>query len=351
MVVTEKPGSWFGVYSNKSTIAETNPILNRNVMAESILDLSYEVEHPLTQVRTYVAKGYISDENYVSIDNVWKRVSYLSEQGVFVSFRENGVAQSFDISELNREIVLDAQSYPKKLLIKYFNDEIVLTESILVQNDSYPLTVDWVLSPLRSEIEDVVLYISNFFDLQFSFEKAYVPGSLDWENPWNKPSIVQGNNEWAVVNFSRETLTDNYIGAYDEKNEVAFALKFAELPDWGNVGVLSSRNMDAIRFQYQFGKVDVNQTVLVTYQILTFSQSSFPEMPQLSELKNLFDFKSASAFELTTRSYVDYIREQKIDFVVYDKTRFDSKLLSSKILQLVYSNDGYVICRIKSSPQ
>ena len=250
---------------------------------------------------------------------------------------------------MNREIVLDAQSYPKKLLIKYFNDDIVLTESILVQNDSYPLTVDWALSPLRSEISDVALYISNFFDLQFSFEKAYVPGSLDWENPWNKPSYAQGN-EWAVVSFSNNNLTDNYIGAYDEENNVAFALKFAELPDWGNVGVLSSRNIDAIRFQYQFDKVDVNQTVSVTYQILTFSKSSFPEMPQLSELKNLFDFKSASAFDVKSRNYVDYIKELKIDFVVYDKTRFDSKLLSSKILQLVYSNDGYVICRIKNNP-
>jgi hypothetical protein len=116
------------------------------------------------------------------------------------------------------------------------------------------------------------------------------------------------------------------------------------------MGVLSSRNIDAIRFQHHFSKVDVNQTVLVTYQILTFSKSSFPEMPQLSELKNLFDFKSASAFDVISRSYVDYIREKKIDFVVYDKNRFDSKLLSSKILQLVYSNDGYVICRIKNNP-
>jgi hypothetical protein len=349
VVVTEKPGSWFGVYSNKSTIAETNPILNRNVIAESVLGLSYEVEHPLTQVRTYVAKGYISDENYVSIDNVWKRVSYLSEQGVFVSFRENDAAHYFDISSLDREIVLDAQNYPKKLLIKYFNDDIVLTESILVQNDSYPITVDWTLSPLKSEINDVALYISNFFDLQFSFEKAYVPGSLDWENPWSRPSYAQGN-EWAVVSFSNNNLTDNYIGAYDEENNVAFALNFAELPDWGNVGVLSSRNIDAIRFQYQFDNVDVNQTVSVTYQILTFSKSSFPEMPQLSELKNFFDFKSSSAFDVKSRNYVDYIKELRVDFVVYDKTRFDSKLLSSKILQLVYSNDGYVICRIKNNP-
>jgi len=349
VTVTEKPGSWFGLYSGKPVIAATDPIIERNVVAECVLDLSYEMEHPLTLVRAYAAKGNISDENYISINDVWRRVSYLSAAGIFLSFRENDVTHYFPISDLSREIVFEEQSYPKKLVIKYFNDEIVLTESILVQNDSYPINVVWALSPLRSEIDDVTLYISYFFDLNFSFEKAYVPGSLDWANPWSKPSYTQGN-EWAVVNFSRENLTENYIGVYDEKNAVAFALKFVDLPDWGNVGALSNRQIDAFRFQYQFDKVNINQTASFTYQILTFSKSSYPEMQQPSELKNLFNFKPASEFDVKTRNYADYIKEFKIEFLVYDKNRFDSKLLSSQLLQLVYSNDKYVICRIKSNP-
>ena len=70
-------------------------------------------------------------------------------------------------------------------------------------------------------------------------------------------------------------------------------------------------------------------------------------MQQLSELKDLFDFKP-SAFNVETRSYADYIKEFNIEFLVYDKNRFDGKLLSSQILQIVYSNDEYLICKIKS---
>jgi hypothetical protein len=349
VTVTEKPGSWFGLYSGKPVIAATNPIIDRNVVAESVLDLSYEIEHPLTLVRAYTAKGNISDENYISISNVWRRVSYLSNAGNFLNFSENGIARNFTLSDLSIEIAFEEQSYPKKFVIKYFNDEIVLTESILVQNESYPINVVWTLSPLQSEIDDVALYISYFFDLYFSFEKAYIPGSLDWANPWSRPSYAQGN-EWAVVSFSHENLTENYIAAYDEKNGVAFALKFADLPDWGNVGALPSRQIDAFRFQYQFDKVNTNQTASFAYQILTFSKSSYPEMQQPSELKNLFNLKP-SAFDVITRNYADYIKEFKIEFLVYDKDRFDSKLLSSQLLQIVYSNDGYVICKIKTSPQ
>lgn len=353
VTVTEKPGSWFGIYSGKFVIAETNPVVEWNTAAESILDLSYEIAHPLTLVRGYVAKGYTSDENYVSMSGVWRKVSDLSEQGVFLSFTENGTAQRFDLSSLNRQIVLDDQSYPKKLVIKYFNDKVALTESLVVHNDSYPIDVVWAVSPLRSEIENVTLYITHNFDLAFSFEQAYIPEVLDWENPWSRPSYVYDDlqgTRWAVTNFSRENLAGNYIGVYDEKNEVAFATKFVDLPAWGNVGVLASMQIDAVRFEYQFDKVKADQTASVTYQILTFSRTSYPEMQQLSELENMFGYKVASGFVVSSRSYADYIRAYGVNFLVYDKSRFDSKLLNCGLLQLIYSNDGYVICRVKNNP-
>jgi hypothetical protein len=115
------------------------------------------------------------------------------------------------------------------------------------------------------------------------------------------------------------------------------------------MGALANRMIDAIRFQYQFGNVEASQTVSSSYEILTFSKSSYPEMQQLTELRPMFDFKPTSTFDVTTRDYIDYIKQAKVEFVVYDKNRFDAKLLRSNVLQLVYSNDEYVICKIKSS--
>jgi hypothetical protein len=350
VVVTEVPGYWFSLFSGKNVIAETNPIIERNVISESVLQLSYELENPLTLIRAYEAKGDISDENYVSINHVWNRVSYLSGDGNFISYRANGVyKERIPLSNFTRESVFEDQSSPKKLMIHYFNDEINITQTILVQNDSYPINVAWTLSPLESEVSNTALYVSTFFDLHFSFEKAYIPGVLDWENPWSRPSNSQGN-DWAVVNFSRSTLTDNYLGFYDEKEEVVFALNFKELPDWGNVGVLASRQIDAVRFQYNVDKININQTAFFTYQVLTFSKSSYPEMQPLSELKSLFELNPSAPFEVKSRDYHDYIREENIKFIVYDKNQLDTKIIRCKLLELVYSNDRYVIFRVKSNP-
>jgi len=351
VVVTEVPGFWFRLFSGKTVIAETNPIIERNVVSEAVLDLSYELEHPLTLVKAYdMTKGDVSDENYVSINDVWHMVSYSAADGnFFISYSANGVEKRTPLSDLNRETVFEDQSSPKKLVIYYFNDEINITQTILVQNDSYPINVAWTLSPIESEVSNTALYVTTFFDLQFSFEKAYIPGVLDWENPWSRPSNSK-ENEWAVVNFSRSTLTDSYLVFYDETAEVVFALNFEELPDWGNVGALDSRQIDAVRFQYNFDKINVNQTASFTYQILTFSKNSFPEMPDLGDLKNLFDFQLATAFDVKSRDYHDYIKDYNIGFLVYDKNQLDTKIIRCKLLEIVYSNDRYVIFKIKSNP-
>ena len=236
-----------------------------------------------------------------------------------------------------------------KLVIKYSNNDVAITQTILVQNDSYPLDVSWTVTSLKNEITEVAFQISRHFDLSFSFEKAYLPGLLDWDNPWARPSEVNGN-EWVVIDFSRTTLIDNFIDFYDDKNAVAFAIKFAELPDWGNVGALTSRQIDAVRFQYSFDKISANNSASFAYRTLAFSHSSFPEMQNLTDLQGLFDFKPATTFEVQSRDYHDYIIENNIDFVVYDKNQFDTKVVRAKILQLVYSNDRYVIFKINNNP-
>jgi hypothetical protein len=73
-------------------------------------------------------------------------------------------------------------------------------------------------------------------------------------------------------------------------------------------------------------------------------------MPNLTDLKSLFDFKPAAEFELKSRDYHEYIRDENIRFLVYDKNQLDTKIIRSKLLELVYSNDRYVIFRVKSKP-
>jgi Dolichyl-phosphate-mannose-protein mannosyltransferase len=350
VVTTEIPGFWFQEFSGKSVIAQTDPTVQRNEIAESVLSLSYEVEHPNTLIRAYEAKGDIAEETYVSIDQVWSRVSYVSVTGDFLSYTVNGTNYKLTLSSLNKQIIFDEQSMPKKIEYIYSNEYVALTKTVVVENTSYPLKVSWSLTPIKSEIVNASLYLSTFLDLKFHFEKAQIPQLLDWVNPWDAPDPIKtvhqtaNGPDWVVASFAGSNLKDNYIGVYADTNDIAYAFKFNDLPDFGNIGALPNRQIDAVRFQYDFNDLSVNQTASRSYQVLTMSKNSFPTLTP-DTLQGLFNFKPAE-FTVTARNFSDYIKENQIGFIVYDRNKLDTQMIKSKLLQLIFSNDRYVIFKI-----
>ena len=350
VVVTYVPGFWFQLFSGKPVIAETDPVVGRNEIAAAVLDLSYEIQQPWMLLRAYESKGATTYENYVSINDIWNRVAFTSGEGDFLLYSDNGAQRKTPLADFNRDVVFnDTNSSFKELSINYASQDLAITETITVHDDSYATDVSWTVSPLRSGISEIALYLSIFFDLQYHFEKAYVPGVLNWENPWSHPSDTNGN-DWAVTNFSNATLTGNDLGFYDDQADVAVALKLGELPDWGNVGSLGSRQIDAVRFRYNFSDLSVNQNDSCSYQLMTFSKSSYPQMPaQPINVPSLFDLKPTQPFNLMSHDYHEYLQQNNIGFIVYDRNQLDTKIIHSKILELIYSNDRYIILKIKDS--
>ena len=350
VVVTKIPGFWFSTFSDKNVIAQTDPVVQRNEIAESVLSLSYEIQDPQNLIRAYQAKGDIVDENYVSINDVWYRVSFSSIAGDFVSFTQNGSNYTFALTDLSKAISFDDQNYAKNITFIYSNSYLAVAQSMLVQNDSYATNVSWAITPLQSNVSNMTLYLTTNFDLQFDFDRVQIPQFMNWVNPWAVSSKTVGGPagaQWAVATFTNSNLMDSYIGLYDDKNQLAYAFNFTELPDWGNIGALGNKQIDAVRFQYQFDEVNANQTVSRQYQVLALSKNNFPTL-QTNGLKNLFDYKP-SEFTVSTRDYKNYIAENNIGFIVYDKNQLDTKIARCKFLQLIYSNDRYDIFKILSS--
>ena len=352
VITTYVPGFWFQEFSGMFVIAQTDPTVQRNEIAESVLSLSYEfdnIEH--TMVRGYEAKGDILDETYVSIDQVWDRVSFSSGSGDFLYYNISGVAHKASLSSLNRQVVFEDQDMPKKIIFSFFNDDLLITKTLALDDRSYAVKYEWAVTPLKSQIQNASLYLTTLFDLKYRFEKAQIPGHFDWVNPWDAPAEFRDtynttdvSKDWATANFTASNLQQGYIGLYDEKNNAGFALRFADLPNWGNIGALGNGQIDAVRFRYDFGDIGVNEAAMCSYQALTLSKNSYSPL-EPNSLLSVFDFQP---FEVTVnaRDFTDDIRKYNVDFVVYDKNVLDTQMIHSKLLQLIYSNDRYVIFKM-----
>jgi len=345
VVVTSAPGFWFSVFSEKNVVVATDPTVERTVLSESILELSYEIETPFTLLRAYEAKGNISSENYVSVNDVWRLATYCSTAGDFLSYTIDGIHKEADLSQMTRHYTLNSDQKAKTITIIYMNDDVLVTQTLSVQNTSYHTQVVWTITPVNRPVSNVTLYLSFFFCLSFNFDKAYLPGILNWENPWNKPTDMH-ETLWAVTDFSKNNLTDNYIAVYDTQNQVYYAIKYNELPDWGNVGALTTMQIDAIRFSYTFEQIKPGNNATFSYQTLTFSEDSYQQNIPLTQMAEMFTTQPAWDFTVDSRDYFDSIKKNNIEFIVYDKLQLDPKFVRNSAIELVYSNDRYAIFRI-----
>lgn len=344
VTTTAVPGFWLQEFSGKNVTAQTELAVQRMEMAEAVLTLAYELEHKQTMLKAYQAKGDTLNEFYVSMDEIWSRVTYSSGSGDFLYYTLDGVYRDYPLSQLSKEIIFNDASSPMSITFVFSNDDVVLIKTITAETDSYKFGVNWTLTPLKSQIQNASLYLTTLFDLQYKFEKAAVPGLMDWVNPYDAPAeIIQSDTTWAVAFFNGASLTENYVGLYDETNQIGYAFQFNDLPEWGNIGSGANRQIDAVRFQYNLGDLSPNQTVSVSYDTLTLSKSSYPTLNR-DQLQDLFSYHTSVTVK--PRDFSNYIRENNIGFIVYDRNQLDPQMIHSKMLQLVYSNDRYVIFKI-----
>jgi hypothetical protein len=65
-------------------------------------------------------------------------------------------------------------------------------------------------------------------------------------------------------------------------------------------------------------------------------------------LESLFNF-NPSQFTVSTSDFKDYIAENNVEFIVYDKNQLNTNMARCPFLELIYSNDRYDIFKILSS--
>ncbi|MEM0385808.1 MAG: hypothetical protein QXH64_05065, partial [Nitrososphaeria archaeon] len=346
VVTTEKPGIFFGLMSNKRVFMETNPVVERAALAETILNLAYELEHPLILYRIYeVSMPYELEQFNILIHNLWKRVLFLYSEDSLLSFTLDGKRYSRLLADLDRRIFWGDYNGRKILCIQYHvNDDFYLLQTVEMSDYSFPVKITWRSVYSSGQVSNLSILLSLHFDLHFIFNCTYAPGIFHWENPLSKASsfMIEGRN-WTTFDFSPADLSDDYVVFYDSVNCVYCAIKFNEPPALGSIGVLSTGQVDALRLTYNSSKVTDGLTF--SYVVLVFSEESFHEV-NLDNFKDFFDAKSE--FHVKFRDYLTFIIENDVKFIIFESDKFRMELLNSGLLHLIYSTDGYVICKIKN---
>lgn len=349
VVVSKKPGAWLHLISDHKTIEETwSPVLGRNAVAESVLYLFYEMENTRTLTREYVSDGSLSGQALcLSIYNIWEKVLSIFDSNVYVTYMDtSGKEAVVSLSDTAKKTYWMQKSLDNtQLASEYSHNLFTLEKLVSVQSESPIVNLNWKFTA-RQNLSGIAMRIFSFTETFFDFREAFIPGVLDWQNPWDKPSSINMSGNWAMVDCPPNSLSDNLAALLDAENGVLVVFEFIDFPDWLNVGALGNRFIDTLRVGYEFGNLTKGESREISFSILLypFEPRDIEQWTQ-DGLKQLLDSKTN--LPVQGRDFLTYIEEYDIEFVVIDSQQLLLNVESSPILDRVYANDKFVIYAIR----
>ncbi len=352
VVVSEKPGAWLGAVSDHMTIEEENPRFGgRNVVAEAVLYLFYEMENTRTLSREYAFGDAISGQvMYVSVYNTWMKVLSIPDSYVFLNYTRaqdiHGKSAVVALSEISKKIYWTQKSISEAQLVSEYSHELFTLEKVVTfHNESSVVNHVWRFTALQDLIA-IQMRVFCFAEPSLDFKEAFVPGVLEWQNPWDNPSRVNMSGIWALVEYSPNDWSGDIAAIFDVENGLQVIFEFAEIPDWLNIGALGNRVIDALRVGYEFGNFTKEESREVSFSVLPYSfESRDIERGTQDDLKKFLD--EYTNLSVQGRDFLTYIEDYDIKFIVIDSQRFLSNMEASPILDRVFDNDKFVIYAIR----
>jgi hypothetical protein len=349
VVVSQKPGNWLRVISDQETIEESqSSAVYRNAIAETILYFFYESDNTRTLTREYMSGGSISGQvMYVSVYDSWKKVFSIPDSYVYISYLDTDDKEVVvSLSEIAKETYWKRKSVDESQMVsEYSNGLFILEKLVTVGNENSLINLDWKFTA-HEDLKGVKLRVSNFMEPSLDFREAFVPGVLNWQNPWDNSSYYDPIKNFALIECPPRILGGNYTAIFDAKNGFLVIFEFTNVPDWLNVGALGSRFIDALRLGYQFDNLTKNESREISFSVLPYSFESIPvERPTQATLKQLLD--SRAKLTVQERDFLTYIKEYDVKLLVIDSKQLSSVIEFSPILYRVYDNGKLVIYAVR----
>ena len=343
MVVPRSPGSWFYIFSDRNTMEETDPLYSRNVEAETVLYSFYEIENSRTLTREYAIESPNSGQELgVSVFKIWKTALTIPNKHVrLIYINSSGKADPIPLSETVENIYWAQKSAENTQLVsEYVHELFTVHKTTTFSGNSSIIKIEWKIQA-HQYLTNSKLAISNVMEPSLDYEEAFIPGVLEWQNPWDQPSDVEIDNKWAVVQGPAEMLEENVVAVLDEKNSILTAFKLGDSLEWFNVGALANRFIDTFRISYDLGNLTTGESSEVTLSILVYAFES-NDVERLTTADFFDKYDSKTDLPVQQRDYQKFIEDYNIKFVVVDTKQRPSNKEASPTLDVVY-NDGRTI--------
>jgi len=337
VVVSPKPGAWLHLMTGYMTLEETDPIYGRNAAAEAVESLFFEAENNNTLTREYLLNGRLSGQIfYLSVYNIWEKVFSIADSTVYIIYSDRaGSERVISLSEIPKETYWAPETSGLVQMVSRYSYTLFTVEKrVSMSLNSSLINLKWTFTA-NADLTDAKIRIYSYTSPALEFRQALIPGLLQWQSPWDRPTRVDSQDNWAVVECPPNSLMDDFVALKDNTNGRLAVFKFDDLPDWFNVGALGNHVIDAVRLGYEFGALARNGSEQVSFSFATtaFETDHF-EWETTESLKQLMNSQASQMIQ--ARDFLTYINDYNIEFVVVSAEQLPVDLGWTRTRDLVY---------------
>jgi hypothetical protein len=348
VISTRSPGSWFYIFSDHRTIQETDPIIARSPVPEALLYSFYEMDNSVSLNREFESVSPSAGQAiYVSRFNIWKKaISIPNDQASFIYVNPFGLWIKIPLTETEETIYWLQNSTDTTQLVTEYNHELFTVEKVATfSSNSSAVHITWKVEA-HQDLANVKLAFSNNLEPSFNFTEALLPGILEWQNPWENATYIDGFRKWAVTEGPSEMLNDTTVAMVDETNGILTVIELEDIPDWFILGALTNRFIDALRLRYEFGYLEEGEIGQISLSVLavTFEDEEIVKgtAEDMRELLN-----ANMNLPIQVRDYKTYIDEYNIKFVAVDTQKVLSQIEATPALDKIYDNGRDILYTTK----
>ncbi len=347
VITTRSPGSWFYIFSDHPTIQETDPLYSRSAVAEAVLYSFYEIDNSLTLTREFDPISPSAGQAiYVSRFNIWTKALSISNNQVNIIY-VNPLSEwiTVNLSETVENIYWTQNSDNEAQLVsEYIHEHFTIEKIVTLASSSAAINVRWNVK-VHQNLASVRLVVNNYFEPSLDFRKAFVPGVLEWQNPWDNATYINTHEKWAFVEGS-DILCENLVAILDSPNNILTALEFDESPDWFSLGAVDNRFIDSLKLRYEFGDLAEGENREISLSIIAYTfEGEDIEQWKTLDLKQQFDLQTNLLVQ--GRDFRTFIEEYNIKFVAVDTQQVVSNVEATPAFDKIYNNGRVIVYTTK----
>jgi len=313
-------------------------LTQRNTSSADVESVNFKIDNDLIEIQE--TDPYNVGRNpslYLDIDGEPYEALRIKDSDLSLEFHtQDSKHQSTDISQAPYQRVEWWRRSGNSIGLRctYRDEFYTLEKTVLLRTTSPLVELRYRLTP-SSRLSNLNLTLTMVTNRELKYLSLFIPGYLEWLNPWDRPTERDSRGRFAYVSFPFTEIGDRFFALLDEDKAALLAFRIRLDPDHLTVGARSDRRIDTVKAAYRYSSAERGEPIELAFDILA---THIPQEREMGRGEILSLIQQRSQLKLQSRDYLDVVRSTPATHIQGRRARLPTGYHSDPYFNRVFDN-------------